>query len=135
MLVGLRPRVPSVPLKITSAISPPRKALADCSPSTHRMASEILDFPQPLGPTTAVIPGSKFRIVLSANDLNPTAFRLFRYMKNSFYPQNCGHRDSPVNLLLGQVDLRVSYPQSPVLRAGLNRLIPLGTEQQHCCPS
>src|SRR5437660_1530729 len=35
---GLRP---SVPLKITSAISPPRNAFADCSPSTQRMAAEI----------------------------------------------------------------------------------------------
>ena len=46
----------SVPLKITSAISPPRSALADCSPSTHRMASSTLDFPHPFGPTTAVTP-------------------------------------------------------------------------------
>ena len=51
---GLRP---SVPLKITSAISPPRKALADCSPSTQRMASETFDLPHPLGPTMAVTPG------------------------------------------------------------------------------
>ena len=54
MPIGLRP---SVPLKITSAISPPRSALADCSPSTQRMASETLDLPQPLGPTMAVTPG------------------------------------------------------------------------------
>ena len=51
---GLRP---SVPLKITSAISPPRNALADCSPRTQRMASETFDLPQPLGPTMAVTPG------------------------------------------------------------------------------
>ena len=51
---GLRP---SVPLKITSAISPPRKALADCSPSTQRIASDTFDLPHPLGPTMAVTPG------------------------------------------------------------------------------
>lgn len=54
---------PSVPLKITSAISPPRSALADCSPSTQRIASAMLDFPHPFGPTIAVMPGWKSRDV------------------------------------------------------------------------
>ena len=103
MLVGLRPRVPSVPLKMTSAISPPRNALADCSPKTHRIASEIFDLPHPLGPTTAVMPGSKFRVVLSANDLNPMAFRLLRYIQSSLCPRECGRGDNPVNGRLGQV--------------------------------
>ena len=31
--------------------------MADCSPSTQRMASDTLDLPQPLGPTMAVTPG------------------------------------------------------------------------------
>ena len=70
----------SVPLKITSAISPPRSALADCSPSTHRMASDTLDLPQPLGPTIAVTPGWKFRLVLSAKLLNPRTVRFLRYI-------------------------------------------------------
>src|SRR6266487_6926312 len=74
---GLRP---SVPLKITSAISPPRKALADCSPSTQRMASETFDLPQPFGPTMAVTPGWKFKAVLSAKDLNPKTVKFLRYM-------------------------------------------------------
>src|SRR5438105_4421306 len=74
---GLRP---SVPLKITSAISLPRKALADCSPSTQRIASDTLDLPHPLGPTIAVTPGWKFSAVLSAKDLNPRTVRFFRYM-------------------------------------------------------
>src|SRR3954470_21268832 len=74
---GLRP---SVPLKMTSAISPPRKALADCSPRTQRMASETLDLPHPFGPTIAVTPGWKLSEVLSANDLNPRTVRFFRYM-------------------------------------------------------
>src|SRR5437667_9855808 len=77
--IGLRP---SVPLKMTSAISPPRKALADCSPNTHRIASETLDLPQPLGPTIAVTPGWKLSDVLSANDLNPRTVRFFRYMRS-----------------------------------------------------
>src|SRR5580692_4148912 len=74
---GLRP---SVPLKITSSISPPRRALADCSPSTQRIASETLDLPHPLGPTMAVTPGWKFSDVLSANDLKPNTVRFFKYM-------------------------------------------------------
>src|SRR5216110_3488942 len=96
---GLRP---SVPLKITSAISPPRSALADCSPSTQRIASEVLDLPHPLGPTIAVTPGWKFREVLSAKDLNPKTVRFLRYMifsePTTFAlvckvekPQNLGH--------------------------------------------
>src|SRR5262245_2146850 len=74
---GLRP---SVPLKITSAISLPRSALADCSPSTQRTASDTFDLPHPLGPTMAVTPGWKLREVLSAKDLKPRTVRFFRYM-------------------------------------------------------
>src|SRR6185503_5714139 len=66
--VGFRSRVP---LKMTSYIFPPRRFLADCSPSTHDMASAILLFPQPLGPTTPVMPSPKTREVRSAKDLKP----------------------------------------------------------------
>src|SRR5436190_24124351 len=74
---GLRP---SVPLKITSAISPPRSAFADCSPSTQRIASDTFDLPHPLGPTMAVTPGRKFSDVLSAKDLKPRTVKFLRYM-------------------------------------------------------
>jgi hypothetical protein len=37
-----------------------------------------LDLPEPLGPTTHVTPGSKFRVVGEANDLKPLRVRLFR---------------------------------------------------------
>src|SRR5213078_2364050 len=83
MPIGLRP---SVPLKITSAISPPRSALADCSPNTQRTASETLDFPQPFGPTKALTPGRKFNDALSAKDLNPRTVRFLRYMRNHWNP-------------------------------------------------
>src|SRR5246127_5331809 len=63
----------SAPLKITSAISSPRSDFADCSPSAHRTASRTLDFPQPFGPTIAVMPSWKLKIVLSANDLKPSS--------------------------------------------------------------
>src|ERR1043166_8953494 len=81
---GLRP---SVPLKMTSAISPPRKALADCSPSTQRIASETFDLPQPLGPTMAVTPGLKLSEVLSAKDLKPKTVKFLRYIM--FTKANC----------------------------------------------
>src|SRR5256714_5362143 len=61
----------SAPLKITSAISSPRRDLADCSPSAQRTASSTLDFPQPFGPTIAVTPSWKLKMVLSAKDLKP----------------------------------------------------------------
>ena len=42
--------------KITSVIFSPRIDLTDCSPKTQRIASAILDLPQPFGPTIPVIP-------------------------------------------------------------------------------
>src|SRR5580704_14056812 len=54
-----------------------RRLLADISPKAQRMPSEILDLPQPFGPTTAVIPGSNSTRVLSAKDLNPTISKRF----------------------------------------------------------
>src|ERR1051326_8139997 len=69
MPVGLRSRVPA---KITSSIRTPRRLLADCSPSTQEIESEILDFPHPLGPTTAAMPSpGNFSSVRSQKDLNP----------------------------------------------------------------
>ncbi len=50
---GLRSRVPA---KITSSMRVPRRLLALCSPRTQLIASLMLDFPQPFGPTTAVMP-------------------------------------------------------------------------------
>ena len=44
------------PWKMTSFISPPRRFLTFCSPSTQAMASATFDLPQPLGPTMAVMP-------------------------------------------------------------------------------
>ncbi|EKE19115.1 MAG: hypothetical protein ACD_9C00132G0001 [uncultured bacterium] len=61
-----------------------------CSPNAHFIASEALDFPEPLGPTIAVIPLSPFlspvfkagknsNVVLLAKDLNPDISTFFRY--------------------------------------------------------
>src|SRR4051794_39800064 len=69
---------PEVPAKMTSSILPPRSDLAPCSPITQLSASTTLDFPDPFGPTTQVIPGSKFSVVAEAKDLKPRRVRLLR---------------------------------------------------------
>src|SRR5215212_7328824 len=69
---------PEVPAKMTSSIFPPRSALAPCSPSTQLMASTTLLLPEPFGPTTQVIPGSRRSVVAEAKDLKPFSVRLFR---------------------------------------------------------
>ena len=71
----------SAPSKITSCILPPRSAFALCSPSTQRIESAMFDLPHPFGPTTAVTPGSKRRVVGSANDLKPCSLSALRYMR------------------------------------------------------
>src|SRR5450755_1573870 len=72
---------PAVPAKMTSSILPPRRLLAPCSPSTHANASTTFDLPEPLGPTTQVMPGSSRNVVDDANDLKPRRVRLFRYTR------------------------------------------------------
>src|SRR4029077_20252618 len=68
-----------VPAKTTSSILPPRSDLAPCSPITQDRASTTLDLPEPFGPTTQVMPGSRRRVVAEAKDLKPRRVRLFRY--------------------------------------------------------
>ncbi|GGU98623.1 hypothetical protein GCM10010502_61230 [Kitasatospora aureofaciens] len=56
-----------------------------------------MDLPEPFGPTTQVMPGSKRRVVLEAKDLNPRSVRLFRCTRpvssiaqdgNRLYPES-----------------------------------------------
>src|SRR6516162_6866134 len=77
MVTSANPRLrrDEEPLKMTSAISPPRKLLADCSPRIQRTASTTLDLPEPFGPTMAVTPSPKSKVVLSAKLLKPTSSR------------------------------------------------------------
>src|SRR6185437_9701426 len=70
---------PDVPAKTTSSILPPRSGLTPCWPITQENASTTLDFPEPFGPTTQVMPGSKRRVVAEAKDLKPRSVRVFRY--------------------------------------------------------
>src|ERR671917_1017106 len=69
---------PAVPAKMTSSILPPRRLLAPCSPITQLRASTTLDLPEPLGPTTHVMPGSSRSVVAEAKDLKPFSVRLLR---------------------------------------------------------
>src|SRR5216683_1968672 len=71
--------LPAVPANTTSSILPPRSGLTPCSPMTQENASTTLDLPDPFGPTTQVMPGSKRSVVADANDLNPRNVRVFRY--------------------------------------------------------
>src|SRR5271156_7129670 len=82
-----------VPAKTTSSILPPRRDLTPCSPMTQDKASTMLDLPEPLGPTTQVIPDSRRSVVAEANDLKPRRVRDFRYT-NPLLP-----RDPPVERL------------------------------------
>src|SRR5208282_1602695 len=68
-----------VPAKTTSSILPPRSDLTPCSPITQDRASTTLDLPEPFGPTTQVMPGSRRSDVAEAKDLKPRIVRLFRY--------------------------------------------------------
>src|SRR6185437_16079699 len=70
---------PAVPAKTTSSILPPRSCLAPCCPITQVKASTTFDLPDPLGPTTQVMPGSNRKVVAEANDLNPRRVRVFKY--------------------------------------------------------
>src|SRR5215831_20756089 len=70
-----------VPAKTTSSILPPRRLLAPCSPITQDSASTMLDFPEPFGPTTQVMPCSRRIVVAEANDLKPRMVRDFRYTR------------------------------------------------------
>ena len=60
----------SDPAKITSSLLRLRSA-RPCSPRAQRRASARLLLPEPLGPTTALIPGPNSTIVRSAKDLKP----------------------------------------------------------------
>src|SRR5579862_2888509 len=77
-----------VPAKTTSSILPPRRLLAPCSPITQESASRMLDLPEPFGPTTQVMPGSRRRVVAEAKDLKPRRVRDFRYTRPPL-PRNC----------------------------------------------
>ena len=63
------------PLKMTSAISLPRRLLTLCSPSTHLMASTTFDLPEPFGPDDDRDPGWKFEPRLVGEALEAGEFQ------------------------------------------------------------
>jgi hypothetical protein len=76
----------SVPLKMMSSIDSARSERADCSPTTHLIASTTLDLPQPLGPSRAEIPSENSTFALSAKLLKPNISRLFRNTRAYLVP-------------------------------------------------
>src|SRR5690606_1416866 len=76
------------PLKITSVMDSPRRYLAELSPITQRTASIILDLPQPLGPTTAVMLEGKGTVVGSTKDLNPASLMDFSRISGGLLREN-----------------------------------------------
>src|SRR5665213_2364724 len=75
-----RPRAErfDVPAKMTSSILADRTVRGPWAPRTHATASTMFDLPEPLGPTTTVMPGSNSNVVVSANDLKPFRVRDLR---------------------------------------------------------
>src|SRR5438477_3175780 len=122
MPVGLRSRVPA---KITSSIRDPRSVLADCSPSTQEMASEMFDLPQPFGPMMAATPSPwNFSSVRSQKDLNPRICSFF-----SLSNFNSLSYDWRIALDLTGYQLG-SPPQ--LLRRNLKRLVGTPTRSRYC---
>ena len=70
----------AVPPKMMLTIDSERKDFQDISPRHQRTDSMMLDLPQPLGPTTPVMPGLRSTWVLSAKDLKPRISMDFKYM-------------------------------------------------------
>src|SRR3989338_4134429 len=66
------------PFQIKSSPFLPRRDFMDCSPKTQRMDSAILDFPEPFGPTTAVILDGNSSMVERAKDLKPEISTFFK---------------------------------------------------------
>src|ERR1700736_1536791 len=110
-----------LPAKITCSSFCERRLREDCSPSTQRIASTRLDLPEPLGPTTAVVPSTKSSVVASANVLKPKTLRDLRRMElegRSGFARGTGtaalvQRDHPAVVLRRGcgLRLRIAPPQ------------------------
>ena len=75
-------------------------------------ASTTLDFPEPLGPTTQVMPGSRRRVVADAKDLNPLRVRLFKYTAITYLADGYrDKRDSAQLVLEGLLEIIRALPE------------------------
>src|SRR5947199_1652775 len=120
-----RERRDAEPLKMTSAISPPRRLLALCSPRIQRTASTTFDLPEPFGPTMAVMPALKSNCVLSAKLLKPTSSRRFsmpHQKRHSVRVMSRGRRQRRPAFFLPP-PLRGGFTHSPSPLAGEASLI------------
>ncbi len=118
---------------MTSSILPPRSVLAPCSPITQARASTTLDLPEPLGPTTAVMPGSKRRVVADAKDLKPFSVRLLRYTTRQTTAQSARLLVAPLPGVASSPSRARSPLNCPRLPLGepadrLDRLRPVGDD-------
>jgi len=68
-----------------------RSVFIDCSPSTKRNASAVLLFPEPFGPTIAVMGASKRNSLFLENDLKPESVRDFKYIPTVVYGEVHGY--------------------------------------------
>src|SRR6185437_6329566 len=89
---GLRPDEPE---KITSVNASPRRRLAALSPITQRIASMMLDLPQPLGPTMPVRLVGKCSTVGSTKDLKPASLMVERRMGQGLWRAATRARPAP----------------------------------------
>ena len=81
----LREALPFVPANIKSFISPALNLEGPASPIFHLIASTILDFPHPLGPTKPVSPPLISNMVVSTKDLKPVILSLVNFIKSHKY--------------------------------------------------
>jgi len=65
---------------MTSVMASPRRREAALSPMTQRIASMMLDLPQPFGPTMPVRLVGRCKVVGSTKDLNPESLMVDRRM-------------------------------------------------------
>jgi hypothetical protein len=75
-----------------------------------------LDLPEPLGPTTQVMPGSKLSVVAEANDLNPRKVKLFRYKLRPLdrdLTRRCTCGKGDINLMAGASFAAPNAPRYP----------------------
>src|SRR5438552_3130484 len=97
----------------------PRRCFALCSPIAQRMASTTLLLPQPLGPTTPVMPSSKEKTMRSANDLNPVIST-----RRIFIGPGVSHESR-----------RSRKPESPRARAGDGGAFAVAEAELALCPA
>src|SRR5690554_3333955 len=123
---GLRPLEP---LKMTSVMFSPRRFLAEDSPITQRTASMMLDFPQPLGPTTAHRLLGKLTVVGSTKDLKPASLMHFSRI---FPGRSCIHSWSYGTNCRLQKSVKARTNVAPRVKPGARRVCKKASRRLIC---